>query len=347
VQAVVTQPGGGLAVAEIPEPSIPESGGLVRVSLCGLCGSDAEKFLGDHTLPGVVLGHEVVGWLESPDGAPVRVALAHHVPCGVCSLCRSGHSSLCARFVETRLDPGGFAERLAVTAAHLDDAVFPLPPEVDDLAGTLLEPLSCVLRAVEAAAGLLGGFPYSDVAGAKGGDLPSGSDQVWDVLVAGCGSVGLLFLSVLASAQTGPVPWRTVRPGRLMCIDPDPERVRLAEGLGATKSDGSVAPRVAFVTAPGALPGVLSGMASGGLVVVFAGTAEAPSLDIDRMYRGELTLAGVRSGSPRHLRQALAALQAHLLPLDWYRPEVVDLAGLPEAAERYAQGEVLKVVLRL
>jgi threonine dehydrogenase-like Zn-dependent dehydrogenase len=64
------------------------------------------------------------------------------------------------------------------------------------------------------------------------------------------------------------------------------------------------------------------------------------------VYRRELTLLGVRSGSPAHLRRALALLAAGSLPLSWFRPEVVDLEGLPDAARRYVSGEVLKVVVR-
>lgn len=391
MRAVVTREGGGLILAEHPRPEAPPGGGLVRVSLCGLCGSDLEKFTGPTTAAGAVLGHEVVGRLERPGEVSVRVALAHHVPCGVCELCRSGHSSLCARFRETNLDPGGFAEELAVSAEHLTDAVFPLPAEIDDLTATLLEPLSCVLRAVEAAAGLLGAFPPPDVHGvaAAGGAAAAGAAAVAvaegggvvgvgragsaagppTVLVAGCGSVGLLFLSVLAAAREGVrAPWAPVAPGALLFLEPHPERAALAQGLGArampslaavpsptgptsghpaAAEETALPPRLAFVTALPALRAVVRAMAPGGVAVVFAGGSRPAPLDLDLVYRRELTLAGVRSGSPRHLRQALAALTSGSLRLGWYRPEVVDLAGLPGAATRYAQGEVLKVVARV
>ena len=87
-------------------------------------------------------------------------------------------------------------------------------------------------------------------------------------------------------------------------------------------------------------------MAPGGVVVVFAAPRGAGALDLDLVYRREITLAGVRSGSPGHLRRALALLEDGNLPLEWFRPEVVDLDGLPDAVDRYRRGEVLKVVVR-
>lgn len=365
MRAAITDGAGGLALTDLPKPTPLPDGGIVRVLACGLCGSDLEKLDGGIS-SGVVLGHEVVGVLERPGEEPVRVALAHHVPCGRCEACLRGHSSLCDQFVRTELDPGGFAERLAVSPLHLADAVFELPDSVDDLTGTLLEPLSCVLRAVDVAAAASTMFPAPQVKGVRasasviaaspaGLARPAGSaGSAGRVLVAGCGSVGLLFLSVLAATQAA---------SPLFYLERDPARAALAEDLGARApgSDfvraagldgvqvaGSDLVQVAFVTAPAALPEVVRLMGPGGVVVVFAAGAEsAVTLDLGSVYRRELTLVGVRSGSPGHLRRALDLLVAGRLHLDWLQPDVVDLDGLPDAVDRYRRGETLKVVVRL
>jgi len=349
VKAVATDGQGGLSLVDVPAPACPPDGARVAVTFCGLCGSDVEKLALLRLGEGRVLGHEVVGRLESSGGEPVRVSLAHHVPCGRCRLCRSGHSSLCAQFTTTDLDPGGFAQRLAVGPLHLADTVFALPEAVDDLTGTLLEPLSCVLRALDAVAGVRVGFPLPAVGG--------GLHELRDVgplrmLVAGCGSMGLLFLAVLAAERAhGGACVAAVSPmvvGDLFCLEPDPARAALARALGARPwvSGDADLPQVAVVTAPGALAEVVASMALGGVVLVFAGPREVVALDLDAVYRRELTLVGVRSGSPAHLRRALALLASGNLPLSWFRPEVVTLEGLPDAARRYAAGEVLKVVVR-
>jgi L-iditol 2-dehydrogenase len=143
----------GEALADVPEPSA--DGVLVHVRACGLCGSDVEK-LGRTD---AVLGHEVEGVLD--DGT--RVTVLHRVPCGECARCLAGHESTCEAFRETRIAPGGFAERLRAT--H----VLELP---EDAPGVWVEPLACVLRAVEL--------------------VPRGR-----VLVVGCGAIGRLWIQVL------------------------------------------------------------------------------------------------------------------------------------------------------
>jgi L-iditol 2-dehydrogenase len=158
MRAVVLDDAGQPALAQVPEPD--GSGALVDVVACGLCGTDVQKI--GRAAPGTVLGHEVV----ARDAEGRRVALVHHLPCGECERCRSGHETTCERFPEPTILPGGFAERA--------DAVqtIALPDEVDDATGTFAEPLACVLRAVER--------------------LPRGR-----VLVVGCGFAGLLFVQAL------------------------------------------------------------------------------------------------------------------------------------------------------
>jgi threonine dehydrogenase-like Zn-dependent dehydrogenase len=154
VRAVVLDAYGRPRLADVadPEPA-------AAVLACGLCGSDVEK-LGDAPA-GTVLGHEVVARVDGR-----RLALIHHAPCGECARCLAGHESTCDRFGEPTIVPGGFAE--AVRAA----AGVELPAAVDDVHGTYVEPLACVLRALES--------------------VPRGR-----VLVVGCGFVGRLFVELL------------------------------------------------------------------------------------------------------------------------------------------------------
>ena len=157
MRAVVLDAAGQPALANVPEPE--GDGEIVRVLACGLCGSDVEK-LGRAPF-GTVLGHEVVAELDGR-----RVSLVHHLPCGDCARCLAGHESTCERFRAATIVPGGLAER-ALATETID-----LPGAIDDATGTYVEPLACVLRAVER--------------------LPRGR-----VLVVGNGFVGRLFGAVL------------------------------------------------------------------------------------------------------------------------------------------------------
>jgi L-iditol 2-dehydrogenase len=158
VRAVVLDEAGRPRLDDVPEPSGP--GIPVRIRACGLCGSDVEKL--GVAPAGTVLGHEAVG--EDGDGR--RLALLHHAGCGHCARCRAGHESTCERFREPTIVPGGFAERAIVSGG------VELPPEIDDVAGTMVEPLACVLRGAER--------------------VPTGR-----TLVVGQGFVGRLFAAVL------------------------------------------------------------------------------------------------------------------------------------------------------
>jgi L-iditol 2-dehydrogenase len=154
VRAVALAADGTPRLTDVPEPASP-----VDVLACGLCGSDVEKI--GRAAPGTVLGHEVV----VRDGAR-RLALVHHRPCGECERCRAGHESTCERFAEPTIRPGGFAERVEAGAG------VELPDELDDVRGTMVEPLACVLRGAAR--------------------VPRGR-----VLVIGNGFVGRLFTAVL------------------------------------------------------------------------------------------------------------------------------------------------------
>jgi len=159
VRAVVLDADGLPELAEVPVPSGP--GLLVRVGACGLCGSDVEKI--GHAAAGTVLGHEVEGTLE--DGS--RVTVVHHVPCGTCERCQSGHQSTCGEFRAVRIAPGGFAEQLRASYC------VPLPDSLAEGDGIWVEPLACILRAATR--------------------VPNGR-----VLVVGAGAIGQLWVQVLA-----------------------------------------------------------------------------------------------------------------------------------------------------
>jgi len=139
--------------------------------------------------------------------------------------------------------------------------------------------------------------------------LPAGR-----ILVVGQGFVGRLFAEVLRR-----------RGDDVYAIDSNPART-------GRPPDGPV--DAAALCAPAA---PLELVAPGGTVLVFA---NAGAVDLDEVYRRELTLAGSRSATPHHLTEALA-----LLPeLDVPEPTVLPFERFAEGLELYRSGRALKVV---
>src|SRR5215470_2949877 len=92
-------------VRPFKEPQLPPDGGLLRVELCGVCGSDWPYYLKYPKARGaLILGHEAVGRVAKLGTAAGvrfgikendRVALEEYLPCGHCRYCRSGDFRLC------------------------------------------------------------------------------------------------------------------------------------------------------------------------------------------------------------------------------------------------------------
>jgi L-iditol 2-dehydrogenase len=141
------------------------------------------------------------------------------------------------------------------------------------------------------------------------------------VLVVGAGFIGFLFAQVLRR-----------RGGEVFGMDPRRERLELA---GLREPDGPV--DGAVVCAPAGADEAAAALEPGGTLLVFA---DAGTLDLDAVYRRELYVIGSRSGTPRHLRKAVALLPELELP----PVELFPLERFHEGLERYRSGDALKVV---
>jgi L-iditol 2-dehydrogenase len=134
------------------------------------------------------------------------------------------------------------------------------------------------------------------------------------VLVVGQGFVGRLFAEVLRA-----------RGDDVYAVDARPERA-------GREPDGPVD---AVVLCAPAAP--LDAVAPGGTVLVFS---PAAAVDLDVVYRNELTLTGSRSATPSHMRESL-----QLLPrLDLPEPTLLPLDRFEAGLELYRSGRALKVV---
>lgn len=102
----------------VPEPGPEEV--LVKVTACGICGTDLH-FL-RHNTDWTPLGHEVVGTIAAA-GSRVTgwqggeaVIVENHTACGVCAECKNGRSFYCQDITTYMNDRAGFADYLRVHA---------------------------------------------------------------------------------------------------------------------------------------------------------------------------------------------------------------------------------------
>lgn len=304
-----------LQARDVPQPGPGEL--LLAMRAVGLCGTDLFKLNTDAVMPGLVLGHELVGVVcalgTQVDDFAVgdRVAVAHHVPCGNCAQCLRGSETLCRTFRENLLIPGAFAEYVLVRERAVKSAAHKIPVWMSDDTAVWMEPAACVLR------GVLRARPSTEGV----------------AVVLGAGSMGLLHLLVLKAQLPGI---------RVLMVDPMDRRLEFAQSLGA---DGCAAPETAerevhklsdglgadsvFDTVGGAntLRAALSMSREGGSVVLFAHAPEneVADFDLNSLFKYERRVLGSYSGGPREQARVFelmceqrldpAVLVSHHLPL--------------------------------
>lgn len=209
MRAVVLEAPGDLRVVQRPVPEPGPGEVLVRVAVCGVCGSDATEY--DRgpvlTVLPVTLGHEFAGVVESV-GEGVRnvrpgsrVVCGAGISCGQCKPCRAGRTNLCRQYVTAGLQrDGGLAGYVVVPAdILLDVSDSGLTPDTLGLA----QPMSIAVHAVRRS-------------GLKAGD---------DAVIVGVGGIGAFI--TFAAAATG---------ARVLVVDLNDDRLELAKRLGATEA---------------------------------------------------------------------------------------------------------------
>lgn len=143
---LMEQPRQPLVPREVPRPEPGPGQVRVRVAACAVCRTDLHVLDGELPNPKLplILGHEVVGYIETLGPGVTTLALGQRVgipwlawTCGACTFCRSGQENLCeaARFTGYTTN-GGYAEYAVADARYC----FPLAEGLDDVSAA---PLLC------------------------------------------------------------------------------------------------------------------------------------------------------------------------------------------------------------
>ena len=214
MRAVLLDGHGGVDVVERPIPVPGASEVVIQPAATGICGTDLVLLEGQypHGRFPVVPGHEFCGRVAAagPGVTGIRdgdwVGIDPNVTCGECRWCRQGAPNLC-----TAIEPigvsvdGSCAEYVCVPGR----VVFPLSESLSPAAGALVEPLACVLHAVDR--------------------VPDWGDTV--MVIFGAGSIGLIAISVA----------RHLGVAEIHVVEPHAPRREMAMTMGAASAAASAA----------------------------------------------------------------------------------------------------------
>jgi 2-desacetyl-2-hydroxyethyl bacteriochlorophyllide A dehydrogenase len=327
---------GAIEVQEIavPQPAAHEA--LIRVSHCGICGTDLHLFHGTldhrvrrphvmgHEMSGVVdvVGEGVAGWKRGD-----RVAVRPLEYCGTCPACRAGHEHVCHTLKVIGVDlPGAMQGSLSVPARTLHA----LPENFSLEEGALVEPLAVACHDVRL------------------GEVAPGEH----VVVLGAGPIGVLIGLVARLAGARVVlsevnPFRRGLAARLGLEAVDPRAVDLL-ALVDQQTGGAGADVVFEVSGSAAGAEIMTALPRvRGRIVIVAIHAEVPPVDVFRVFFRELRILGARVYEGQDFEKAIGIAASGALPLRALVTNVVPLEGLESALHQMESGgEVMKVLIR-
>jgi (R,R)-butanediol dehydrogenase/meso-butanediol dehydrogenase/diacetyl reductase len=307
----------------------------IRVSFCGICGTDLHLFHGAMahrlTLPHV-MGHEMSGTIASVGSgvadwrAGDRVTVRPLDPCGHCPACVAGHSHICHNLKFIGIDTPGALQGIWTVPAH---TLHRLPDSLGLREGAMVEPVAVACHDVR----------MSDL---KQGEFAA---------VIGGGPIGIL-VALVAQA----------RGARVVLAEVNQFRVELARDLGldAVNPLETDLPQLVSDRTGGAGADVVfevSGSQAGadtmtklprtrGRIVVVAIYAEPPKVDLFRFFWRELKLSGARVYEAEDFELAIELAAAGRLPLARLITDVLPLNRLEDAMHRMeGGGDCMKILV--
>jgi threonine 3-dehydrogenase len=329
---------GGISLDEIAIPQAGAGEVCIEVAFAGICGTDLHLYhwapaFQFATLP-VVMGHEISGRVVAIGGGVTRVAVndrvavESHIPCHHCYACLNGVPQVCqnTRYPGIHIN-GGFARYVILPEFivwRLDEAI---PADI----GTLMEPFGIAVHASTTGTGVAG----------------------QNVVIAGCGPIGLM--NVAAARALGA--------NRIIATDINPQRLKVAEQLGADvlidpsaaaaaleikRVTGGVGPDVfiEYSGAPESFALADEVLAPGGELRLLAIPPRGTAPDFAKWVLRGLSVQGL------HGRRLFSTwLQATRLLVDRkvnLRPVISDVLPLQRAVagfEKAAAGKTLKVLI--
>jgi threonine 3-dehydrogenase len=282
---VKSRPEAGIWLEDRPVPAVGPNDVLIRVNKTGICGTDIHIYSWDEwarrTVPvPMVIGHEYAGQIAEI-GAAVRTLSVGQRVSGEGHVV--GMASRAARGGRFHLDPqtrgvgvnipGAFADYVAIPAFN----VVPLPDDVDDEIGAILDPLG---NAVHTALTF-------DLVGE-------------DVLITGAGPIGIMSAAVARHVGARHVVITDINPARLKLaaevadvVAVDVSREDLAEVMARLGMKEGFDVGLEMSGAPAALEQMIEHLVTGGKIAMLGLPAKPFAIDWTSLILKMLTVKGI------------------------------------------------------
>lgn len=326
--SVCVEPG-RVELQQRPVPIPGENEILVKVAVCGICGTDVAVWQGSmpKSYPHCP-GHEFCGTVTARGAGAgrfdigCRVVINPNLGCGTCDYCRAQQPNLCDALKTRRIKSnGGLANYVALDArmAHA------LPDELPDVLAPFVEPLSCALHAARAAEA---GHPRR-------------------VAIFGAGPMGILTALVLKRRMpeivvVDPAECRREQVRALLDVSVlTPEQLEHADADNAPDAAVDCSGRLNAISL------AVKCLRKGGQLVLaglVAQTSELP-FPFGAVTTKELTVCGVWL-NPNTFAEAIGLAVEHRDVLSRLTTAVFSLHQIAEAFQYAARQEVLKVLVR-
>lgn len=205
------------------EPRIKDDQALIRVKAVGICGTDVAIVNESLKTPRPIIpGHEIAGIIEKAGkDVPEEIKNIEGLvtteintnACGTCFFCKAGIPTQCIQRKALGIDiNGGMATYVAVQ----HELIHTLPRNINAREGTFIEPLAAAVETFEM-------MPLTI--------------QDKNVVIIGCGKLGLLILQVLVAIDKSSEEKVT---RNIMVIDHHDFKLNLAQQFGATMTLNTV-----------------------------------------------------------------------------------------------------------
>lgn len=320
-----------LEIEEVERPYPKPGYVLIRMEVCGVCGSDLHSYFGFWEQPPSAHGHEVSGVIVER-GAGVtgftegdRVCMEWFSHCEACRFCATGAYNLCENLRSTAGGShAGFAEYVIAHSSSL----FKIPDLLTFPEAAMAEPLAVAYRAFRRT-------------GARSGD---------SLLVIGAGTIGLLAAAAARADGVGRVIISAnhdhqaaaaadlgvdavIRPGGRSLSE---QAVKMADGSG---SDAVIE----TTASPKGVADAFAAVRKEGTVVLVGGFRGAVEVDLKRIVDDEIHVAGSfcygYSGLRRDFDWSIDLIQSGKVPVKRLITHTFPLSEIRKAFETAADKE--------